>query len=569
MVTWNLSSLVREEEFDEKILEARKLAQGVADKGLTQDVSVEEFKETLDSLERLDRLLGRLGAYASNRFSQDTNDQKAQALLTKVQALGADISQQLLFFSQEFKRFDEATANELIAACPDYEYHLQEIRKGRKHMLSDEAEKIITIKDVNGAGALSKIRSMLTSNFTYTIDGKELTQTEVSQRVKHPDPKVRRQAYDELLRPYLEHKNVLGSVYQHIIDDWRREAELRTYPSSMSVRNSANDIPDEAVNSLLRVCRKNSTIFQKYFKKKQQLLELEELSRYDIYAPLSLSEEENIPYEDAVTKVLAVFKDFDERFYNAAKRIVDEEHIDSELKKGKRGGAYCCTASPDVTPHVFLNYTGDANSVRTLAHELGHGVHALLAEHHNAFHQHAALPVCETASVFSEVLLNNRLRKENPSLTKEITISQIDDFYATIMRQAWFVIFEEAAHKAVAEHKSIEEFSEIYQGQLREQYGDEMSIPEQFFYEWLYIPHIFDAPFYCYAYSFGCLLSLALYAQYEKDKAYAEKVITMLSRGGSKSPYDLVKEAGFDVTSEEFWQAGFDVIEEMIDSIEE
>ncbi len=566
MVTWNLSSLVKEEEFDEKIAQVRELANKVAKRELFADIPAKEFKLMIDELEKIDRIMGRLGSYANNLFSVDTNDQKAQSLVAKVRSLGAEIEQQLLFVSQEFKRLDEENAQRLIAACPEYKYHLECIRKGRKHMLSDEAEQIISIKDINGAGALSTIRSMITSNFEFSIDEKEVTQTEVSMLVKSPDAQVRRKAYDELLRPYVKQKAVLGSIYQHIIDDWRREAQLRKYDSSISVRNAQNDVPDKAVRVLLDVCKKNSTIFQEYFKKKAKFLGTEKLSRYDIYAPLA-KEEVVISYDEAITKILETFKEFHPRFYEGAKRIIDEKHIDSELRKGKRGGAYCSTASPDVTPHVFLNFTNDGNSMRTLAHELGHGIHAILAEKENSFHQHAALPVCETASIFSEVLLNNKLREENPELVKEITIAQIDDFYATIMRQAWFVIFEEAAHEAVKDNLSIDEFSQIYKKQLHEQYGD-MEIPEQFFYEWIYIPHIFESPFYCYAYSFGCLLSLALYAQYKKNPEFKEKIITMLERGGSRSPEELVKEAGFDICDETFWQAGMDVVKEMVDAIE-
>ncbi|MBR9702411.1 M3 family oligoendopeptidase, partial [Candidatus Woesearchaeota archaeon] len=193
-----------------------------------------------------------------------------------------------------------------------------------------------------------------------------------------------------------------------------------------------------------------------------------------------------------------------------------------------------------------------------------HGVHAVLANKQNIFHYDAPLPVCETASIFSELLVNERMKKEKPKLAKQILLTQIDDFYASIMRQAWFVIFEETAHDMVAEHPSVDMMAATYKKQLQEQFGNALEVPDVFAYEFLYIPHIFHTPFYCYAYSFGNLLSLALFAQYKKNPAFAGKIVAFLAKGGSESPAKMVKTLGFDLADENFWQGGFDVIKKMI-----
>jgi oligoendopeptidase F len=429
-------------------------------------------------------------------------------------------------------------------------------------MLSDAEERLSTIKDLNGSSALEKIYDLITSNFEYEFQGKKLNQQELVEFVRNPDRAVRKAAYEKLFEPYEKNKDVLGAIYTHIIDDWRRESELRKHPRSISVRNHANDIPDTAVDALLSVCKKNASVFQEYFQKKAGILGIKDFARYDLYAPLD-DTKETLTFDEAVKKILSVFTKFHPDFATAAQKIVDEQHIHAKIQQGKRGGAYCYGPSPEDTPYVLLSYTGTPESVSTLAHELGHGVHGILANKHNAFNHHAQLPVCETASIFSELILAEQLKEEKPELARSMTMNQIDGFYASIMRQAWFVIFEEKAHTMVADSPTIDEMSEEYMEELKEQFS-KMEIPQHFQYEWIYIPHIFHSPFYCYAYSFGNLLSLALYAQYKKNPAFVDDIMKLLAAGGSASPAEMVKTAGFDIADEAFWQGGFDVIEEMI-----
>jgi len=278
-----------------------------------------------------------------------------------------------------------------------------------------------------------------------------------------------------------------------------------------------------------------------------------------------------VEYGDAAAMVLDTFRSFDPSVAAQVQRVFDQNHIDSEARKGKRGGAFCATVRPDVTPYVLLNYTGKVRDVATLAHELGHALHSMLAEHHSMLTQHSSLPLAETASVFAEILLTERLLNEEQDalVRRELLASSVDDMYATVMRQAFFVLFERVAHQAILDNASPDRLNELYLENLRTQFGDSVEIAPEFQHEWVSIPHIYHTPFYCYAYSFGQLLVLALYRRYQQEgDAFKPGYLKLLAYGGSAHPEQILREAGVDITDPAFWQGGFDVISEMIDELE-
>ncbi|MDX1645463.1 MAG: M3 family metallopeptidase, partial [Thermoanaerobaculia bacterium] len=275
---------------------------------------------------------------------------------------------------------------------------------------------------------------------------------------------------------------------------------------------------------------------------------------------------------EAVRMVLDTFEGFHPRIAAAARRVFDEGHIDSEIRKGKRGGAFCLTVTPEHTPWVLANYTGEPRDVATLAHELGHAVHSMLAEEHSVLTQHPVLPLAETASVFAEMLLTERLLDEetSPAARRELLATAIDDTYATVLRQAYFVLFEKRAHRAITEGRSPEELDEIYFSLLEEQFGDSVELAPEFAREWISIPHIFHTPFYCYAYCFGQLLVLALYRRFkEEGEAFKPGYLRLLAHGGSARPAEILEEADVDMTNADFWRGGFEVIEGMVEELEE
>ena len=303
------------------------------------------------------------------------------------------------------------------------------------------------------------------------------------------------------------------------------------------------------------------------------MLGMKKLHRYHLYAPISnkASDSKKFTYGKAAEIVLDSFGNFDPQFRRLAERVFAEHHVDSEIRKAKRGGAFCYSVTPKLTPYVLLNFDGLLRDVSTLAHEFGHAIHSMLASDMPLIAFHAPLPLAETASVFAEMLLNEKLAEKMPKKEQRILLAeQIDNLYATIIRQAYFTLFEIDAHKAIGENNAtIDVVAKIYMDNLKEQFGTSITISPDFEWEWVYIPHFYHTPFYTYAYSFGNLLVLSLYRQYKLEgrSSFAPKYFKILSAGGSRKPEELLMEAGIDISKEEFWQQGFDYVQEMIQQL--
>jgi oligoendopeptidase F len=534
--------------------------------------------DTVQKVEALTEMVYRLGGFASLWFSADTQAQPALAFRNRIQQVMTGVQNRVLFFDLWWKSLSDDEAAALLPAAesfPDYRHFLEAMRLTRPFTLDEKSEQLINQKDADGMSALITLYSMLTNRleFTITVDGetKTMPRDGLSVYIYSPDPELRAAAYQELYRVYAKEAPILAQIYTNRVSDWYNEqVTTRGYSSPIAVRNIDNDIPDEAVEALLAVCRQNASVFQRYFGLKAKWLGVAKLRRYDIYAPLANSDR-SIDYADAVNLVLETFRSFSPVVADHATRVFDENHIDAEVRKGKRGGAFCSTISPSLTPWVLMNYTGKVRDVATLAHELGHAIHSMLAEHHPIMTQHSVLPLAETASVFAEILLTERLLAEetDPAVRRELLASAVDDMYATVLRQSFFVLFERDAHAAIHNHASAEELYELYLANLREQFGDAVELSDEFKYEWVSIPHIYYTPFYCYAYSFGQLLVLALYRRYQQEgEAFKPGYLKLLAYGGSARPEQILQEAGVDIKDPAFWQGGFDVITEMIDQLE-
>jgi oligoendopeptidase F len=519
-----------------------------------------------------------LGYYGMLWFSADTQSTEAITFQNRLQQVMTGIQNRLIFFDLWWKGLDDDTAARLLPAAavePDYAFYLEDLRRTRRFTLDEKSEQIINLKDADGISGLMTVYTMLTSRleFTLTVEGEEktLTRDALMAYAYSPDPALRAAAYQELYRVYTGEAKILAQIYNNRVRDWYNEqVQLRGYASPLAVRNVANDVPDAAVEALLDVAHRNAPIFHRYFRLKAKWLGVEKLRRYDIYAPLAASDRK-IDYDQAAAMVIDTFRRFDPTVAMLVQRVFDQDHIDSEARKGKRGGAFCATVRPDVTPYVLLNYTGKVRDVATLAHELGHALHSMLAEQHSMLTQHSSLPLAETASVFAEILLTERLLAEEQDalVRRELLASSVDDMYATVMRQAFFVLFEKAAHQAILDNASPDRLNELYMENLRTQFGDSVEIAPEFQHEWVSIPHIYNTPFYCYAYSFGQLLVLALYRRYQQEgDAFKPGYLKLLAYGGSAHPEQILREAGVDITDPAFWQGGFDVIAEMIDELE-
>lgn len=538
---------------------------------LKNTISSQDFLSLLTGLEKLQALNSKVGVYAQLRFAEDSSNQEASALLSQVENFLTKMNNRLLFFGLWFKQLPEKEASRLIHSSGQYHYFLEKMYKSKPYILDEKEEKIINIKDVTGVSALNSIYNILCSQFQFEFEGKKISQEELLTAVRSPSPKRREAAYRTLLKKYQAHKDLIGEVYCNIVNDWREEnVHLRGYKNPINVRNLGNDIPDKAVEALLMVCERNEVLFQRFFELKRKKIGLKKMRRFDLYAPLQKKKEKEIPYSEAVSTVLETFCDFSPAFHREALSIIAAGHIHSKVQKNKDTGAFCCSVTAKLNPYVLLNYTGTLRDVSTLAHELGHGVHHNLARDQTEFTFHAPLPLAETASIFSEMVLSERLLKKYPDRARDLLFIKLDELYASIIRQAGFVRFEMKAHKMLEEGKTIDQISKAYLQGLRKQLGPKVEVDQIFAYEWCYIPHIFHTPFYCYAYAFGNLLTLALYETYkEKGLAYADKIVEMLAKGGSESPLEITKAVGADITSEKFWQNGFDVIAQMLKKVED
>ena len=577
---WSLDDLFSSgdsPEMEAAVSELEKLVSAFENfrEALVDDISLETLMQIIRDLEEITKISQRINGYAELWFTEDTQNQAAQSLVAKTQQMAADTSNQVMFFNLWWKSLDEKIAGKLMQESGDFRYWLEEMRHFKPYTLSEPEEKVINIKDLTGSNALVMLYDSFTNRYIFNIevDGekKEMTRDELMSYVRMPDADLRARSYQELYRVYGQDGSILGQMYQTLVRDWRNELiKMRGYKTPISARNLHNDIPDEVIDTLLNICQENAPIFQRFFRLKANILGVDKLRRYDIYAPVTTTTKD-YSFGNAAEMVLDSFHEFDPRFANAAMKVVQERHIDSEVRKGKRAGAFCATVTPDLTPWVLVNYQGHTEDVATLAHELGHAIHSLLASDHSIFTQHACLPLAETASTFGEMMLVDRLLEEesDESVRRDLLFKQVDDSYATIMRQAFFALFEKEAHEMINQDASVDELAAAYMKNLKIQFGDSLNLSDEFQWEWVSIPHIYHVPFYVYAYTFGQLLVLSLYKQFkEEGNSFKPRYIKILSSGGSEAPTKILSDAGIDIRQASFWQGGFDVIERLVAQLE-
>ena len=578
---WNLDDLIKnpsKQIFDKKIKEIEKDARQFEKqkKILNPSIPSSKFLKMLHQIEEISEKSSHIGGYASLKYSENTQSDEATALLTKISQFGSKIENQILFFDLWWKKqVDEKNAKRLMKSAGELSDYLRYKRLMSKYSLTEPEERIINTLDVTGVSALVKLYDKITNAFTYTIkvDGKKKTmgREELTTYVRSKNAKTREMAYKELLGRYHQNKGVVGEIYQNIVLNWKNEGmEMRKFSSPISIQNVGNDIDDKTVKSLLEVCKKNAPVFQKYFSKKASMVGMKKLRRYDLYAPTkSKAREKNYSYENAIKLVLDSLAKFSPKISEFAAKVFNENHVDHSIRPGKRDGAFCSTPLPYITPFVLINYTGKSRDVFTLAHEIGHAIHSVAASDKSILVSDASLPLAETASTYSELLLYDNISdKISHDEKKSMLAEKIDDFYATICRQSFFTIFEMDAHKQIADSTTVDELSNTYLRNLKTQFGNSVDISDDFGLEWSYIPHFYHSPFYCYSYSFGNLLSLSLFHAYKKEgESFVPTYIDILAAGGSKKPELLLKEHGFDISKAKFWQDGFDYIKEQVNTL--
>lgn len=542
-----------------------------------------EAKDVLLALKEKEEILvlkSKLGAYLGLQFSENTQDTAVLAEMTRLENIMSDLGNEMIFFPLWLMHLSDEKAKDVLFSdvTSDYHYYLHEIRKEKPYTKDEATEKIISIKSLTGGGSTDNLYSIFTNAFSFSFNGKDgLSREEVVRHVQGQDPELREKAYQTVLGKYGKESTLLSEMYKNIVLDWVNEAiKIRGYKDSISVRNTSNDISDKAVDALLSVVRENVDIFISYQELKYEINKKKgadyPFSRYHLYAPLLSDTTKEYSFEESKEIVLSTYKQFSEEFYTAAKKIFDENHVHAFPQPNKRGGAFCYSIHNKETPFILLNHTGTLRDLFTMMHEFGHGIHGVLACEQNNLNYDTAIPMAETASIFGEMMLGDRLLKEvsDAEEKKEILMHLLDDQYASIVRQAYFVLFEKYAHEKIPQGITKDELDLSYMDFLREQFGKKMDLPGDFAHEWNYIPHIHASPFYCYAYTWGNLLVLALYQMYkEEGESFVGKYRTLLSSGGCASPAELLSALDVDPEDKTFWQKGFDIIREEVKELRE
>jgi oligoendopeptidase F len=582
-ITWDLSPLYSDTD-DPKIQQDMQVIETDAEKfmqtyrGRISQLDVEELRSAIDEMISLRDQLGRLQAYAGLMFSVNTADPRCGALIQKVQEFNAKIGQYLVFFELEWNQVPDDQAQKLIdhPVLADYAHHLEAQRRYGPHQLPEDQEKIMIEKDVVGVHAWERFFDQITSAMRFSLDGEELTQSQILTRMFSPDRDLRQraaQAVTEGLKQYLLQTTYVFNVIatNKAIDD-----RLRNYDGWISSRNLANKAPSQVVSALVEAVTSNYELVARHYRIKRVLLGLDELTDYDRYAPVNFDQSDRTyTWEEARDIVLKAFDAFDQRIGDIARRFFNENWIHAALQPNKRGGAFAHPVTPSVHPYIFLNFTGKSRDVMTLAHELGHGIHMYLsAEHSGLLGLYTPLTTAETASTFAEMLVFQDLlaQETDDRVRLSMLMSKLEDTFSTVFRQIAMNRFEHGLHttRRTQGELGTEQINKIWMETQQAMFGDSVTITEDYKVWWSYIPHFVGTPGYVYAYAFGELLVLALYNIYQEGQAgFQENYIDVLKAGNSDYPDRIMARMGVDLNDPAFWQNGIEAVRTLVEQEEQ
>jgi oligoendopeptidase F len=589
---WDLDPLVDGEGAEgvrRRLSEALERAKAFASEhaGRLAELDRDGLAAAMRDLAELQELVGRGGYYAALRFSTDTADPANGALLQWVQEQETAIQTTLLFFELEWAALSDEQAEALLEGDElDFcAHHLRNVRRYRKHLLTEPEERILTEKSLTGAGAWTRLFEELTSVIEVDLpaeakgegeaseDGSQKVALEIAlSRLSTADREVRRTTAEAVTAALAPGLRTRAYLFNTLLADKATDDRLRGYPHWLSARNLANEASDESVQALVEAVRDRYEIPRRWYRLKARLLGVERLADYDRMA--SVTEDEVVfPYSKAKEIVLDCYGAFSPELGSLAKRFFDERRIDAPVRPAKRGGAFCAGTVPSEFPYVLLNYTSKRRDVLTLAHELGHGVHFAMAARQGIYHQHTPLTLAETASVFGETIVFGKLLEEDSSPASRLALlaENLEDTIATVFRQVAMNRFEHLVHTDRRERGeiSVERFGELWAESQSELLGDSVELTDGSRTWWSSIPHFIGSPGYVYAYAYGQLLALSVYDRYERlGDEMVPRYMELLAAGGSRSPQELGEIVGVDLADPGFWSAGLDLVERQLQEAE-
>ncbi len=543
-------------------------------KGRLADLTPAEMSAMLAEYDAITEIVARIGMYAYLYWSTKTDDAARGALRMKVTERSSQLSQKLVWVDLEVAHMPDDRATALIAApeLARFRHWFEVVRQRKPYMLSEPEEKILTEKSVTGHSAWDRLFDEVQSRNRYAWDGAMVPLEEVLTKLYDPDREVRVRAHASLTEGLKQISHLTTYIFNTILADKASDDRLRGYATWISSRNIANEVDDASVQSLIDAVTSRYDIVNRYYHLKRRLLGYDELFDYDRYAPLPEADA-FFTWDEAREIVLNAYARFDRRIADIVSEFFEKRWIDAPVRPGKMGGAYSMGMTPLTHPYIMMNYKGKRSDVETLAHELGHGIHQYLARKQPMLLTDTPLTTAETASTFGEMLVfQDLLEKESdPRARLGMLTGKLEGTFATVFRQISMNRFEDAVHTHRREQGELttEQFSEYWLQTQRHMFGDSVTMTDEYGLWWSYIPHFIGVPGYVYAYAFGELLVMALYARYQKvGSGFSDAYIEMLSAGGSDWPHEIVKPLGVDLTDPTFWNEGLQILDDMVKEAE-
>ena len=582
---WDLSFLYKghnDPKIDEDLNKAEEIANELAKyygKLKNGELSSKELFELFQQAEEVQTLVAKGEGYGALLFYQETANEDHKALYAKMQQRSVDINNKLIWITLELNELQEEIVQKYLQdpLLANYHHYIEVQRLKKPYLLSEPVEQVLLQKSLVGNEAWQKFFQEYTAAFIFEveIDGevKKLSPGEIYPLFRDPNPEIREKVFKTYYQKYIDESIVMSHCFNNIWKNHGQNVELRKYPTTMTSAHIRNQTDEKIVLTMMDVVKNNYSLVQGYYKAKAKLMgQGEKIKGSDLYAPLGKAIKYS--WDEAKQMVLEAYTEFDPETGDMAKRFFDRNLIDSEVRKTKRFGAFCAGIAPGIDPVIHMSFDGTPEGISTLAHEMGHGLHDMFSDRKQTlFNYHPPLVTAETASVFGEQVLIEKLLKTmtDEEAKLKLLASQLEDAIATISRQTMYVFWEKECHeKGAMENLSPKQMSDIWDQHVKNAYGDAVDfLPEQSM-NWATIPHFLDPRvFYCYAYSFGMLFVLGLYQKYhEEGKAFIPKYKQILEAGGSEFPVDMAASVGLDITRPEFWQAGFDYLRKLLEEFQ-